>query len=119
MMFHTAISAGVFLGPLINAYLVQFAGWRWMCGFMAIAAALTFVVGVFSIHETAYPRDKVKLDLPESAYPPKRSYLSKLSLTHGYDPDASFFGWLGSTLIILVYPPVVIVGLTIGVFVGW
>jgi hypothetical protein len=28
MMFHTAISGGVFLGPLINAYIVQYAGWR-------------------------------------------------------------------------------------------
>jgi MFS family permease len=119
MMFHTAISAGVFLGPLINAYLVQYAGWRWMCGFMAIAAATTFVVGVFSIHETAYPREKANLELPASAYPPKRSYISKLSLKHGYDSEASFFGWLGSTLVILAYPPVVFVGLTIGVFVGW
>jgi len=37
----------------------------------------------------------------------------------GYDPDASFFGWLGNTLVLLAYPPVVFVGLTIGVFVGW
>ena len=119
MMFHTAISAGVFLGPLINAYLVQYAGWRWMCGFMAIAASATFLVGLFSIHETAYSRDKVVLELPESAYPSKRNFVSRLSFTKGYDPDASFFGWLGNTLVLLAYPPVVFVGLTIGVFVGW
>jgi MFS family permease len=56
MMFHTAISTGVFLGLLINAYIVQYAGWRWMCGFVAVAAGVTFVVGCFSIHETAYRR---------------------------------------------------------------
>lgn len=119
MMFHTAISAGVFLGPLINAYIVQYAGWRWMCGFMAIAAAVTFLVGLFSIHETAYKREKVSIDLPAAAFSPKRSWLSSLSLTSGYDPEASFWGWLGSTLVLLAYPPVVVVGLTVGVFVGW
>jgi MFS family permease len=28
MMLHTTISAGIFLGPLINVYIVQYAGWR-------------------------------------------------------------------------------------------
>jgi MFS family permease len=119
MMFHTAISAGVFLGPLINAYIVQYAGWRWMCGFMAIAASATFLVGLFTIHETAYKRERVNLDLPEAGYPPKRSWLTSLSFTSGYDPEASFWGWLGNTIVLLAYPPVVFVGLTIGVFVGW
>jgi MFS family permease len=119
MFFHISISAGVFLGPLINAYLVQYAGWRWMLGFAAIASGATFVVGFFSIHETAYSRDKADLELPKEAYPPKRTFLSSLSLSHGYDPEASFFRWFASTLVLLAYPPVVIVGLTIGVCVGW
>jgi MFS family permease len=101
MMFHTAISGGVFLGPLINAYIVQYAGWRWMCGFMAIAASATFVVGFFTIHETAYQRDIVSFDRPESEYGPKRNWLAGLSLTSGYDPQASFWGWLRSTLALL------------------
>jgi multidrug resistance protein len=119
MFFHISISAGVFLGPLINAYLVQYAGWRWMLGFVAIASGVTFIIGFFTIHETAYARDKVDLELPQEAYPPKRSYLSSLSLSHGYDREASFFRWFASTLVLLAYPPVVIVGLTIGVCVGW
>ncbi|KUJ11873.1 putative polyamine transporter [Mollisia scopiformis] len=119
MVFHTAISAGVFLGPLINAYIVQYAGWRWMLGFMSIAAGVTFSVGLFSIHETAYKRDEAALDLPEQDYAPKRSWWKALSLVGGYDRTASFWKWLGNTLVLLAYPPVLFVGLTIGVFVGW
>ena len=143
MMFHTAISGGVFLGPLINAYIVQYAGWRvrnislyaisrasnhrpggcimlpalsglpsprktillirmkWMCGFMAIAASATFVVAIFTVHETAYKREIINYDLPETEYNPKRDWFAGLSLTTGYDSQASFWGWLGSTLVLL------------------
>lgn len=90
-----------------------------MCGFMAIAASATFLVGFFTIHETAYKRERVNFELPKAEYPPKRSWLASLSLTSGYYPEASFWGWLGNTLVLLAYPPVVFVGLTIGVFVGW
>ena len=119
MMFHTAISTGVFFGPLINGYIVQYAGWRWMLIFTAVAAAVTFLIGIFSIHETAYPREKANTSLPETEYPPKRKWIADLSLTIGYDPEASFFNWMFQTLTILAYPPVLIVGLTIGVCVGW
>lgn len=105
MMFHIAISGGVFLGPLINAYIVQYAGWRWMCGFMAITASATFVVGFFTIHETAYKREIVNLNLPESEYSSKRNWFASLSLTSGYDPQISFWGWLGNTLVLLAYVP--------------
>lgn len=101
MMFHTAISGGMFLGPLINAYIVQYAGWRWMCGFMAIAASATFVVGFFTIHETAYKRELVNFDLPKSEYGPKGNWLADLSLTSGYDSQTSFWGSLGNTLVLL------------------
>jgi MFS family permease len=119
MVFHTAISAGVFLGPLINAYIVQYAGWRWMLGFMAIAAGVTFVIGIFSIHETAYVRDEATLGLPALEFGEKRSWWKALSVVDGYDGQASFWQWLGNTLVLLAYPPVLFVGLTIGVFVGW
>lgn len=119
MTFHTAISGGVFLSPLINAYIVQYAGWRWMCGFMAIAASATFLSGLITIHETAYKRERMSFDLPETEYPPKGSLFASLSLASGYDAEASFWRWLGSTLVLLAYPLVVIVGMTIEVFVGW
>jgi MFS family permease len=119
MIFHTAISTGVFLGPLINGYIVQYAGWRWMMGFTAIAASVTFLVGIFTIHESAYAREKVDGNLSALEYPPERSWREELSLTRGYDRDASFGKWVCSTLAILGYPPVLVVGLTIGVCVGW
>ncbi|KAI9648039.1 hypothetical protein NHQ30_002667 [Ciborinia camelliae] len=118
MLFHIAISAGIFLGPLINGYIVEYAGWRWMMGFLAILAATTFVIGIFTIHETAYPREKAILSLPENEYPPKRSRLSDLSLSIGYNPDASPLKWLRGTLTILAYPPILIVSSTLGVCVG-
>jgi MFS family permease len=101
MMFHTAISAGVFLGPLINAYIVQYAGWRWMLGFMAIASSATFVVGFFTIHETAYKREMINFELSESDYEPKKNWRASLSITSGYDSQTSFWGWLGNTLVLL------------------
>ncbi len=119
MMFHTAISAGVFLGPLINAYITQYAGWRWMCGFTAVACAATFVVGFFTIRETSYKRETIGMDLPAAEYAPKKGWIAHLSVTSGYDRDASLWRWLGNTLVLLAYPPVLFVGVIIGVFVGW
>jgi MFS family permease len=120
MMFNLAISLGAFLGPLINAYIVQYAGWKWMCGVMAIVSGVTFLAAIILIKETAYvtesPRD---LDKPESEYAPKRSWLASLSLTAGYDKQASFFAWLFQTITLFAYPPVVIAGLTVGLFIGW
>lgn len=115
MMFHCAVSAGVFLGPLANAYIVQYAGWRWMCGGMAIVAGVTFAVGCVSIHETTYRRD----ELPSEVTPKQKKWWETLKLGTGYDPEASFWKWLGKTLVLLAYPPVLIAGLTIGVFTGW
>src|SRR5215471_11600603 len=45
MIFHVAISSGAYLGPLINAFITEYAGWKWMCGTMAIASAITFIIG--------------------------------------------------------------------------
>jgi hypothetical protein len=87
-----------------------------MCEFMAIAASVTFLVGIFTIHETAYAREKVNFDLREEEYEPRKSGLKRLDVRDGYDRDASFFGWFGNTLVLLAYPPVVIVGLTVR---GW
>jgi hypothetical protein len=84
---------------------------------MAIASAVTFLVGCACIHETSYER--MDINLPATEYPPKRTWTQNFSFTSGYDPNASFFGWLGNTLVILAYPPVVMVGLITGVFVGW
>ncbi|KAI3032982.1 hypothetical protein CBS147353_1385 [Aspergillus niger] len=54
MIFHLALTGGLFLGPLINAYLVQDENWRWMCYFLAIAVGAVFVVAIFTVRETTY-----------------------------------------------------------------
>ncbi|KAI3398678.1 hypothetical protein diail_8717 [Diaporthe ilicicola] len=120
MFFNVAISSGAFLGPLINAYITQYAGWKWMCGVMAITSGITFLVAVVLVKETAYVVGDGGRDLnkPVEAYPPKKAWVSSLGLTAGYDKHAHFFGWMAQTVILVSYPPVVIAGLTCGLFIG-
>jgi MFS family permease len=119
MFFHLAMSCGFFLGPLIEAYITEYAGWRWNCGFIAIAAAATFLVGIFTIHETSYPAGRQDLDRPAESYAPKHSYWSKMGLTHGYNKNGSFFRSVIDIISLVAYPPVTWVGMTIGSFVAW
>lgn len=120
MMFHFAIAAGGFGGPLINGYVVDYLGWRWICGVMAVAAGATLPLAALLIRETAYvadgPRD---LDRPAESYPPRRGWVSSLSLTGGFDRKASLVGWVLQTIQLAAYPPAWVAGLTVGVFVGW
>jgi MFS family permease len=119
-VFHVAIAAGGFGGPLINAYVADGAGWRWICGVMAVASGASLLPAALLIRETAYvvhgPRD---LDRPADDYPPKRGWVASLSLTHAVDRKASFFGWIGRTVQLMAYPPLWVTGLTVGIFVGW
>jgi MFS family permease len=119
MFFHLALSCGFFLGPFFEAFITQYAGWRWNCGFIAIVAAAILLVGIFTIHETSYPPGRADLDRPAESYPPKRTYFSKLALTHGYNKNASFFRSFFDIISLVAYPPVFWVGCTIGAFVGW
>lgn len=119
MIFHLALSCGFFLGPLISAYITEYAGWRWSCGFLAIAGGVTFLLALFTIREPNYPRHLADIEKPASAYPPKRSFGSWMGLTVGYDRHASFFGSLFRMISMVAYPPVTWVGFTVGTFVGW
>ena len=101
MLFHFALSCGFFLGPLIYAYITQEAGWRWSCGFLAIAGGVTFLVGFFTIRETNYPRPKADINFPTPTYPAKKSFIGWLSVTNGYDKEGSFFGTSGGSSIFL------------------
>ncbi|KAF2115638.1 major facilitator superfamily domain-containing protein [Lophiotrema nucula] len=119
MIFHFAISAGAFGGPFINAYITQYAGWRWICGVMAILAGATFVMGLVLIRETVYIVDGARdLEKPEDEYAPKRGWAAGLSLRRGFNPRESFFGWVLRTISLIAYPPVWIAGLTVGLFIG-
>ncbi|KAJ5669922.1 uncharacterized protein N7477_005285 [Penicillium maclennaniae] len=84
MFFHLAMTAGLFVGPLINAYLVQEQNWRWMCYFLAIAVGIVFLIAIFTIRETTFLR---KTDTDPSH---KRSQWQWMSLTVGFNRDASF-----------------------------
>ncbi|KAL1853530.1 hypothetical protein Daus18300_011811 [Diaporthe australafricana] len=120
MFFNVAISSGAFLGPLLNAYITQYAGWKWMCGVMAIVSGVTFLAAVVLLKETAYVVGNGGRDLgkPVEAYPPKKPWVRSLGLTAGYDIHASFFSWMSRTIILVLFPPVLIAGLTCGLFIG-
>ncbi|KAJ5700974.1 hypothetical protein N7493_012020 [Penicillium malachiteum] len=110
MFFHLAMTAGLFVGPLINAYLVQQQDWRWMCYFLAIAVGVVWLVAIFTIRETSYVKRHVGR---------KRSQWQWMSLTIGFNRDASFLQALMDILANAAYPPLIWCSLTIGISVGW
>lgn len=109
MVFHLALTSGLFVGPLINAYLVQEENWRWMCYFLAVAVGGTFLVAVCTVRETTYLQRQAK----------KRTPLEWMSLTLGYNPDASFGRTLADILCNVAYPQLLWASFTIGISVGW
>ena len=123
MLFHVALSCGFFVGPAINAAIAEFVGWRWLCGWIAVAALANFAVGLFTIHETAYVHRTVDPDTStysnSAQYPPKKSFAQQLSLTSGYNHDMKFWVVIWNMISIITYPSVLWAGLTIGAFVGW
>jgi len=120
MFFHFALASGIFLGPLINAYVVQYHGWRWSTGWIAIVGGVTFLLAVFFIREPQYPRERRQY--ADDEIPARRSYAGWLSLTVGYNRDRPLQRFLTTFWDILrmaLYPPVFWVGCLIGLFVGW
>lgn len=120
MFFNLSLASGIFLGPVINAYLVQLHSWRWSCGFLAIAGGAIFILAVFFIRETQYYGERRQLEPHE--IPPKRSYLGWLSLTVGYNnnrPFQTFVRTFWDIIRMAFYPPVFWVGCLVGIFVGW
>lgn len=118
MIFHLALCSGTFIGPLINGYLVQEQNWRWMCGFMAIGVGATFLCGIFTIRETSYLKPREPLDQNATIEQPK-TQLQWMSLTSGYNKNASFFKTIRDIILMAGYPPILWVGATVGVTVGW
>ncbi|KAJ6090308.1 hypothetical protein N7486_009123 [Penicillium sp. IBT 16267x] len=112
MIFHLAMTAGLFVGPLTNAYLVQQQNWRWMYYFLAIAVGVVLVIATFTIRETTYLKKR-------SESREKRSQLQWMSLTLGSNREASFLQALLDILANAAYPPLIWCSLTIGISVGW
>jgi MFS family permease len=117
MFFHVALTSGLFLGPLINAYIVGLHGWRWSCGFIAIFSGVLLVCTFLLVRETQYTRPR--LQHPDSEKPTKRSYVGWLSPTIGYNPQGHFLRTFWDILRMATYPPVFWAGILIGCFVGW
>lgn len=111
MIFHLAMTAGLFIGPLINAYLVQEENWRWMCYFVAIAVGVVFIMAIFMVRETSYN----KRQAPE----PKRTWWQWMSVTRGYNPEASFARTLLDIICNAAYPQLIWAAFSIGICTGW
>lgn len=118
VLFVIALATGVCIGQTINSFIAEYAGWRWMCGVMAIASGVSLVPAWLLLRETAYVMPERDLEKTAAEYPPKKGWVASLSLTSGYDKDASFFTWVSRTICILAYPPVLVTGLTGGLYTG-
>ncbi|KAL5336829.1 major facilitator superfamily domain-containing protein [Aspergillus crustosus] len=111
MVFHLALTSGLFIGPLINAYLVQEENWRWMCYFLAIAVGAVFVIAVFTVRETTYLQNRPRVA--------KRTQRQWMSLKLGYNPHASFVRTLLDITCNVAYPQLLWAAFSIGISVGW
>jgi MFS family permease len=118
MLCQIGLSFGFFLGPLINAYVVEDTrSWQWACGWLAIAGGVTWLIAIFALHETSYPHRQI--DAPAETYGPKRGFWAQKAINMGYNKKASLFKTILDICEISLYPPVVWAGITTGVFVGW
>lgn len=117
MFFQLAVASGIFLGPLINAYIVQLHSWRWSCGFLAIAGGVIFLLAFFLIRETQYNAHRTQY--PPAEVPQKRRYLGWLSLTVGFNKEGHFFRTFWDIIRMPFYPPVFWTGCMVGLCVGW
>ncbi|KXL43707.1 hypothetical protein M433DRAFT_139156 [Acidomyces richmondensis BFW] len=120
MFFHLSLASGIFLGPVINAYLVQRHSWRWSCGFLAIAGGIIFCLAFFLIRESQYRKERRQWTVEEA--PHERRYTDWLSLTVGFDhnrPIHCFLLTFWDIIRMAFYPPVFWVGCLLGLFVGW
>jgi len=118
--FHLALASGIFLGPIINAYLVQRHSWRWSCGFLAIAGGIIFCFAFFLIRESQYRKERRQWAVEE--VPHERRYREWLSLNVGLDherPVHRFLLTFWDIIRMAFYPPVFWVGCLLGLFVGW
>lgn len=120
MFFQFALSCGFFLSPVINAYITQYSGgWQWTCGWIAIAAGTNCIVAIFTLWETSYPARYRIRDEKNPMLSRRRSAITQLSLTNGYNRDGRFFQSLWDILVLAIFPPVTWGGIMVGIFVGW
>lgn len=119
MHFHLALASGIFLGPLINAYVVQKHGWRWSPAWIAIASGVLFVLAFFLVHETQY--DHVRT--PDSTkWQTRKPFYSYWSLHKGIRPDrpvARAIQAIKDIFVMASFLPILFASILVGIFVGW
>lgn len=117
MVFHFAVSGGLFLGPLVNAYIVEYSTWRVACESYSIAAGALWIIAAFFFQETTYHNRDVYA--PVSSYGSRMTYAGKLSILRGYDEHRNIFHVFCDCISIVSYPSVLWTGLLVGTFSAW
>lgn len=120
MMFHFALTSGIFLSPVINAWVIQLHGWRWVPGWMAIVFGFILLLGIALIHETEYRSRRLLYASDE--VPTKRSFAQWLSLTIARErkqPLQRLWQTLKDIVVMTVYPQVLWAAILCGLFTGW
>ncbi|KAH7314298.1 polyamine transporter [Rhexocercosporidium sp. MPI-PUGE-AT-0058] len=114
MIFHFALSSGIFLGPLISAFIIQFSEWRMACESLAIAAGALWAFAAFLFQETTYPNRDVYA--PASSYGARTNFAGVLSLGRGYDNRRNILYVLCDCITTISYPSVLWAGLFVATF---
>ncbi|PVH70070.1 polyamine transporter [Cadophora sp. DSE1049] len=117
MIFHFALSGGVFLGPLVNAYIIEYSTWRVACESYAIAAGVLWVIAVLFFQETTYHNRDVYA--PVSSYGSRTTFAGRLSLVKGYDEHRNIVHVFCDCISIVSYPSVLWTSVLVGPFSAW
>ncbi|KAK4616582.1 MFS transporter fsa7 [Fulvia fulva] len=121
MWFSGALASGIFLGPLINAWVVERHGWRWTPGWLAGAFGVMFVLAFLFIRETTYRLSTGMWS--EEEKPRKKGFVGWMSLTIGREREKNAGEVVVQTLRdivgMTVYVQVLWASCLIGVIVGW
>ncbi|CAK3842343.1 polyamine transporter [Lecanosticta acicola] len=118
MIFTFFLASGIFLGPLINAWVIQIHGWRWIPGWISIVSGFILVLAIFMVHETEY-RSAPNTTSQSST---RRSFLQGMDPTIGLQRDkpvSAFKRSLRDITLMFSYPQILYSSIVIGIFVGW
>lgn len=117
--FHVSLASGIFLGPAINASVIQRYEWWWIPGWMAIGFGVVFLLAVVGLKETTYDRTVERGDLLLIR---KYGLMDWVKLDKGLTRNkcGRVFGKAFLDLLYMAtYPQVLYAGIVVGVFVGW
>jgi len=117
MVFHFALSGGLYLGPLVNAYIIEYSTWRIACESYSIAAGALWIIAAFFFQETTYHNRDVYA--PVSSYGSRTTFAGKLSVVKGYNEHMNIINVLCDCISIVSYPNVLWTSLLIGTFSAW